>query len=128
MSTVYISEDLAPRYSELLNDDADVFSIALVDAYKSPTIMDRTNFRFKIYKQQAKVFEDLFTQTYAAPVSNAGEYNAFRSQLRKHVALIDKALNQRYFSKNVVLELRQSADQLGSYYCALKDKIGKIHS
>lgn len=122
MCSLSVSDDLAPRYLEILNSDASIFSSSLQDAFQSESIMQRYVFRFKIYKNQAKIFESLFIQNDLPVVENAAKYFNFRIQLKKHIALIEKILSSKRFSKDAVEEIYQSADRLDEFYYALTGK------
>lgn len=122
MCSISVSDDLAPRYLEILNSDANIFALSLHDAFQSESIMQRYIFRFKIYKNQAQIFESLFVQSDLPVVENAAKYLDFRSQLKKHIILIEKVLSYKHFSKNAVEEIYQSAYQLDDYYYALTGK------
>lgn len=122
MCSIGVSDDLAPRYMKILNSDATIFASSLHDAFQSETIMQRYVFRLQIYKNQARIFESLFVQSGLPVVESAAKYFMFRTQLKKHIALIEKILHSKRFSKNAVEEIYKSADQLDDYYYALTGK------
>lgn len=112
MESIFINEDLAPRYLKLLTADAYIFSENFYDLSKSPTLFERYRFRFSVYERQAQTFEKLFTQSYAAPVLNSGRYSDFRKQLQKHIILINDIVKHKTFTKNESEAVRQSAFRL----------------
>lgn len=117
-----IPEDLGTRYFEILHQDAKTFYYVFSDISKSNSLLRKYKYRFNLYKQNASTFEDLFLNTDAPLVENAGMYSDFRKQVKSFISLVQSKLDNHLFSDNDKHDIWVSADELDDIYFKITGK------
>ncbi len=117
-----IPEDLGNRYFEILHQDAPIFYHNFSDIDKSNSLLQKYKYRFDLYKQNALTFEDLFNNIDAPLVENAGNYFAFRNQVKSLISLIQNKLDNNLFSEKDRHDIWVSADKLDKIYFKMTGK------